>query len=82
MKFHEKAFGLALGILWGGTVCLATLWAIFGGGGEHIELIAKFYFGYAVNLVGALVGLVWGFIHGFVAGWLFAWLYNRFAPGS
>jgi hypothetical protein len=51
------------------------------GGGEHLELLAKFYLGYGVSPVGAFIGLVWGFVEGFVVGWLFAWLYNRFAPG-
>lgn len=81
MHLHKTAFGLAAGILCGVSVLIATLWVLAVGGGEHLELLAKFYLGYWVSPVGAFIGLVWGFVQGFVVGWLFAWLYNRFAPG-
>ncbi len=80
MRLHKTALGLAAGILWGLTVFVTTLWVVGAGGGEHLELLAKFYLGYGVSVVGAFVGLVWAFICGFVCGWIFAWLYNRFAP--
>lgn len=79
MKLNPKAFGLALGILWGVCVFLCTLWVVWRGGGEHLVLLAKFYIGYSVTVVGAFIGLVYGFVEGFVAGWILAWLYNRFA---
>ncbi len=79
MQLNKTALGLALGILWGGTVLLATLWVIFRGGGEHLFLLKQFYLGYSLSYVGAIVGLVWGFVDGFLGGWVFAWLYNRFA---
>ncbi len=82
MRLHKTAFGLAAGILWGLAVLVATLWALAVGGGDHLNLLAKFYFGYSITVLGAFVGLVWGFIDGFVCGWLFAWLYNRFAPAA
>ena len=50
-----------------------------GQGGEHLELLARFYVGYSVSWVGAVVGLIWGFVDGFICGWLFGWLYNRFS---
>jgi hypothetical protein len=81
MKLDRKAFGLAAGILWALCVFLCTLWAIFWGGGEHLILLAKFYPGYSISVLGAFLGLVYGFVDGFVSGWLFAWLYNRFAKG-
>lgn len=80
MRLHKTALGLAAGILWGLTVFLVTLWVVAVGGGEHLELLSKFYLGYDVSVVGAFAGLVWAFICGFVSGWIFAWLYNRFAP--
>lgn len=79
MQWNKTALGLAAGILCGLAVLCATLWTVAAGGGEHLELLARFYPGYTVSLVGAVLGLVYGFIDGFVGGWLLAWLYNRFA---
>lgn len=82
MKLNAKALGLAAGILWGACVFLCTLWVVWRGGGEHLELLAKFYIGYSVSVVGAFVGLVYGFIDGLICGWILAWLYNRFAGSA
>jgi hypothetical protein len=80
MHLDRRALGLALGLLWGGGVFVATLWIVIAGmGGEHLALLRRFYLGYSVTVVGALIGLVYGFIDGFIGGWLTAWLYNRFA---
>ena len=78
MHLNKKALGLAAGILCGVSVFLVTLATVWVGGGEHLELLAKFYFGFTVSYVGAILGLVYGFIDGFICGWLLAWLYNRF----
>lgn len=82
MELNNKALGLAMGILWGGGLFLATLWALFAGGGEHLILLRKFYLGYAISIPGAIIGLVWAFVDGFIGGWLLAWLYNRFAASK
>lgn len=79
MKLDKTALGLAGGIVWGVAVFLATLWVLYRGGGEHLELLAKFYIGYSVTVGGAFVGLVYGFVDGFIGCWILAWLYNRFA---
>ena len=79
MELDKKALGLALGLLWGGGLLVATLWVLFADGGEHLILLRKFYLGYAISFPGAVIGFVWGFVDGFVGGWLFACLYNRFA---
>lgn len=79
MELNKTALGLAIGVLWGAGLFLATLWVLFMGGGEHLILLRKFYLGYAISIPGAVIGLVWAFIDGFIGGWLLAWLYNRFA---
>jgi hypothetical protein len=81
MQLDKKALGLALGIVWGVCVLLATLAVMIMGGGEHLLLLKKFYIGYSVSVLGAIVGLIYGFIDGFICGWVLAWLYNRFAAG-
>ncbi len=79
MQLNKTALGLAAGLLWGGSVLLLTIWVMIRGGGEHLVLLNKFYFGYSISAVGAVLGLLWGFVDGFIGGWILAWLYNRFA---
>ena len=80
MKLNVKALALASGLLWGGTVCFATLWLIaLGYDGAVIRQLDHFYLGYTFSVVGAFVGLVYGFVDGAIGGALLAWLYNKFA---
>ncbi len=79
MQLDKKALGLATGILWGLAVLVMTVWAMVVGGGEHLNLLGKFYMGYGISPAGAVIGLIWGFIDGFVGGWVLAWLYNKLA---
>jgi hypothetical protein len=80
MKLDVKAFALAAGLLWGGSVCFATLWLLARGyDGALISRLDHFYVGYSYSYAGALIGLVWGFLDGAIGGALFAWLYNKLA---
>ncbi len=80
MKLSVKALALTSGILWGASVCLATLWLlIMGYDGRLISQLDHFYLGYTFSAVGAFVGLAWGFVDGAVCGAVFAWLYNKLA---
>jgi hypothetical protein len=76
MKLRARAFGLAIGIVWGLTVFVATIWVATVGIGQTMSLLGLFYRGYTVSYVGAFVGLIWGFINGFIVGVAIAWLYN------
>jgi len=82
VKINKVSLGLALGILWGASVFLVTLWVMARGGGQHLYLLHNFYLGYSVSFVGALLGLVYGFVDGFIGGWLIALLYNAFAKST
>ena len=77
MELNKTALGLAAGILWGLSVLLMTVWAVSVDGGNHLQILARFYIGYSVSWVGAVIGLIYGFIDGFIGGWLLAWLYNK-----
>jgi len=80
MKLNVKALALTSGLLWGGAVCLATLWLLARGyDGALIRQLDHFYIGYTFSYAGAFVGLVWGFIDGAVGAAIFAWLYNKLA---
>ncbi len=78
-KLNATALGLGLGICWGGSIVLTTLWIRIVGGEEILEFLAKFYIGYSVSLFGAFVGMIYGFIDGFIYGFCLAWFYNWFA---
>lgn len=81
MRMNSKALGLAAGILWGATVCLATVWIlVVGSEGQTLAKLGVFYIGYDVSWTGAAVGLVYGFVDGFIGGFLLALIYNAFLP--
>ena len=83
MRLNTLAFGVALGIVWGATVFLATLWVMLAGGpGEHLALLGRFYLGYKITILGGILGLIYGFIDGFIGGVIFAALYNLLAKAQ
>ncbi len=82
MKLNKTALGLALGVICGAAVFLATVFSAWRGGGEHLILLSGFYIGYSVTYTGAWIGLIYGFIDGFIGGWLMAWLYNAFGASK
>jgi hypothetical protein len=79
MEINKTALGLALGIMTGIAVFVATVWVLAVGGGQHMNLLGRFYLGYSLSIPGAFVGLVYGFIDGFIGGWIIGLLYNIFA---
>jgi hypothetical protein len=80
MQLNKTALGLALGVCWGASIVLTTLWLGVTGGGETlVEFLGKFYIGYSVSIFGAIAGFVYGFIDGFIYGFLLAWIYNSLA---
>ncbi len=78
MKLNGKAFGIAWGVIWGGTIFLASLSVVLRQGtGEFTNHLGRFYIGYdSTKAFGAFVGLVYGFIHAFIMGVIFAAIYN------
>lgn len=45
MQLNKTALGLSIGILWGVSIFVATLWIFWSDGGEHLGLLSKFYLG-------------------------------------
>ncbi len=78
MELRKRALGTALGIVWGVSIFLVTIWAVARGHGQTFSQLGGYYLGYSVTYVGAVIGLIWGFIHGFIVGVLIAWLYDFF----
>ncbi len=79
MRINERALGLSVGLLWGVTVFLTTLYLYVINGGDTMYRLRQFYIGYSVTPAGAVIGLVYGLIDGFIGGWILAKLYNFFA---
>lgn len=73
-RYDAVALGAAIGIVTGGGLLLATLWALLVGGGEQdlLGLLGSYLIGYRVSLGGALFGAlatgVGGLGFGYVLG--------------
>jgi hypothetical protein len=77
---NAKILGLALGLVLGFAIFIATNWLVLKGGspvGPHLQLLSHFFLGYRVSFVGSLIGFAYGFALGTFAGALLAWIYNK-----
>jgi hypothetical protein len=82
LRLNDTILALALGLITGLLVFVATNWLVLKGGepiGPHLALLGQFLPGYSVSFLGSLVGLAYGAVLGAVAGWSIAWIYNRLA---
>jgi hypothetical protein len=79
MKLKPLALGIALGVVWGGTLCITTLLSVSTGYGKvFLETLPQsLYPGYSISLLGSFLGLIYGFLDGLVCGLLAGWIYNR-----
>jgi hypothetical protein len=78
MELDAKRLGLAGGIVWGICVVFTVILAlIFGIGADFVEMMASFYIGLEVSLLGIIIGFIYGFIDGFVGFFLIGWIYNK-----
>ncbi len=73
------SFGLAVAITSAVfTFFLGLMATFFGWGIELAGALSSLYIGFSPTFVGTIAGAVWAFVNGFAAGVLIAWLYNRF----
>ena len=82
LYLNAKVFGLALGLLCGLTIFIATNWLVIKGGkpvGPHLQLLSQYFIGYRVSFLGSFVGFAYGFAVGTLGGALIGWIYNRVA---
>ena len=79
---NPKAFGMAIGVLWGLAMFLMTIINTMNGyASDFLIVMAGIYPGFSLTYFGAVIGAIYGFVDGFVGGWFFAWLYNKFVKG-
>ena len=82
LRLNAKVLGLALGILFGLVIFMATNWLVIKGGrpvGPHLELLGQYFIGYRVTFLGSLIGFAYGLAIGTLSGALLGWIYNHIA---
>ena len=79
-RLNQRAWGIALGLLFGVALFVATNILVVKGGpnvGQHLSLLAVYFPGYRVTFLGSLVGFVYAFVVGYGIGRLVGTVYNR-----
>jgi len=82
-RASEQGWGIAIGLLFGFGLLLATIVLVAKGGpnpGPHLQLLRVYFPGYRVTLDGAFVGFVYAFVVGYGLGRTTATIYNRLLP--
>jgi len=77
---NAKVLGLALGLLFGLGIFIATNWLMIKGGhpvGPHLQLLSQYFIGYRVSFMGSFIGFAYGFAFGTLCGAMVGWIYNR-----
>jgi hypothetical protein len=91
LRLNARAWGLAVGLLLGGSLLLATLVLVAKGGphpGRHLGLLAVYFPGYRVTVAGAFIGFMYAFVVGYGLGRVIGAVYNwsltpsRGSPGG
>jgi hypothetical protein len=80
LLLNAKIVGLALGVIFGLGIFVATNWLVIKGGervGPHLILLSQYFIGYKVTFLGSLIGAGYGFTLGTICGGLIGWIYNR-----
>ncbi len=83
-RLDGTALGLAIGLLTGTLIFVATNALLLKGGeviGPNLALLGQFFVGYEVSFAGSLIGMFYGMIAGFAVGWLIAFLRNSILAG-
>lgn len=82
LRINEQGWGIAIGMVLGLGLFVATNFLIIRGGedvGKHLGLLGVYFPGYRVTFVGSLVGFVYAFVLGYGIGRTIGAVYNRLA---
>jgi hypothetical protein len=80
LRAHEQGLGIAVGLLFGVGLFVATMFLVLKGGihpGLHLSLLRVYFPGYSVSTIGACIGFVYAFVAGYAFGRTVATVYNR-----
>jgi hypothetical protein len=84
-KLNERAWGIAVGLLLGVGLFLATIILVLKGGpttGQHLNLLGNYFPGYRVTVAGSFVGFIYAFVLGYILGRFMGFIYNKGAGSS
>lgn len=74
---HSLKLGVSGGIIWGGSMALCTILALYTGYmTPFLNIMSSVYPGYDISWMGVFSGFIYGFLDAFVGFYLLAWLYN------
>jgi len=79
-RLNARAWGITGGLLLGGALFAATIFLVVKGGpnmGQHLGLLATYFPGYRVSVLGGFIGFVYAFVLGYGAGRVVGSVYNR-----
>jgi hypothetical protein len=80
LRLNARAWGIAMGLLLGTALFVATNILVVKGGphmGEHLRLLAVYFPGYSVSFVGSIIGFIYLFVIGYGLGRLIGAVYNK-----
>ena len=80
LQLNGRAWGIAVGLLLGLGLFVATNVLVLKGGAEvgpHLGLLKVYLPGYSVSFIGSVVGFVYLFVIGYALGRVIGVAYNR-----
>lgn len=80
LRLNGRAWGIAMGLLFGLGLFIATNILVVKGGpevGPHLGLLGVFLPGYRVTFLGSIIGFIYMFVIGYAVGRLIGTVYNR-----
>lgn len=85
LRPNGRVWGIALGLLFGFGLMIATLILVVKGGddvGRHLGLLSVYFPGYRVTVTGAFIGFIYAYIVGYATGRVMCLFYYLAARGS
>jgi hypothetical protein len=79
-RLNARAWGIAVGLLMGLGLLIATNLLVIKGGpnvGAHLRLLSVYFPGYSVTVLGSLIGFVYAFVLGYGLGRIIGTVYDR-----
>jgi hypothetical protein len=79
LRINGRAWGWAFGLVAGVGLFAATITLVLRGGdnpGQHLALLAQFFPGYRVSVLGACIGFIYAFVTGYATGRVVGLMYN------
>jgi hypothetical protein len=85
LRMNEQGWGIAIGLLLGVGLFIATNVLVLRGGenvGQHLGLLKVYFPGYRVTFLGSLIGFVYAFVVGYGIGRTVGVVYNRLVKAA